>query len=291
MDAFESALRALFVKEARGYHFVHAGCVGWRGRAIVVPGFSRAGTSTLVRALVDRGATHYSDAFALFDRRGRVHAFPAALRLQTSEGAGRRMSREREACAPLPLGLVVQTAYYEGAEWRPQPLAPAETVLALMPHAARANVEPAAVKSVLARAASFAVGIRTPRGDAAEAAARILEQLDDDTRTHLTNGQHNGDSASERSDASQPNGASRRSGERERLGVRGAKPRIRLVRRACRTTCANHVGDSAARSQRLSLGPVLRPPPRYFFAKIASSICAFTLASTNFSVVTWFHVA
>ena len=28
VDAFESALRALFVKEARGYHFVHAGCVG-----------------------------------------------------------------------------------------------------------------------------------------------------------------------------------------------------------------------------------------------------------------------
>lgn len=191
VDAFESALRALFVKEARGYHFVHAGCVGWRGRAIVVPGFSRAGTSTLVQALVDRGATYYSDAFAVFDRRGRVHAFPNALRLRTSEGAGRPMSREREreACAPLPLGLVVQTAYYEGADWRPQRLAPAETVLALMPHVARANVEPAAVQSVLARAASHAVGIRTPRGDAAEAAARILEQLDDDTGTHLTIGE------------------------------------------------------------------------------------------------------
>jgi hypothetical protein len=181
VDAFESTLRALFVKEARGYHFVRAGCVGWRGRAIVVAGFSRAGTSTLVQALVDRGATSYSDAFAVFDRRGRVHAFPTALRLQTSDGAGRRMSHEREACAPLPLGLVVQTAYYEGAEWRPQRLSPAETVLALMPHAARANVEPAAVKSALARAAASAAAIRTPRGDAAETAARILEQVDDET--------------------------------------------------------------------------------------------------------------
>jgi hypothetical protein len=166
VEAFGSALRALLVKDARGYEFVHAGCVAWHGRAIVVPGFSRAGTSTLVQALVDRGATYYSDAFAVFDRRGRVHAFPA---------------RERETRAPLPLGLVVHTAYYDGAEWRPRRLAPAETVLALTPHAARANVDPAAVTSVLARSADCAAAIRTPRGDAAEAAARILEWLDEET--------------------------------------------------------------------------------------------------------------
>src|SRR4029450_9286376 len=77
VDAFGTAIRALLATEARGYEFVRAGCVGWRGRAIVVPGFARTGTSTLVRALVERGAIFYSDEFAVFDRRGRVHAFPA----------------------------------------------------------------------------------------------------------------------------------------------------------------------------------------------------------------------
>jgi hypothetical protein len=185
LDAFESALHMLFMREARGYQFVHAGCVGWRGRAIVVPGYSRSGKSTLVHALVERGATYYSDEFAVFDRRGRVHAFPAPLRLRTADG-DRRLprpdARARECRAPLPLGLVVQTHFEDGGAWRPRRLAPAETVLALLPHAARANSAPADVMKVFARAVENAAGIETPRGDAAEAAARILELLQGDAR-------------------------------------------------------------------------------------------------------------
>jgi len=161
LDAFESALHQLFVREARGYQFVTAGCVGWRGRAIVVPGLSRAQTSALVHALVERGAAYYSDAFAVFDRRGRVHAF--------------RAPHERRA--PLPLGFVVQPSFDAGTERPPRRLTPAETVRALVPHAARASAEPAMVTSVLARSAAGAIGIETSRSDAA-AAAWILEQLD-----------------------------------------------------------------------------------------------------------------
>src|SRR4051794_31757224 len=140
LDAFDGALQAWLLSDARGYQFVHAGCVGWRGRAIVVPGHSRAGKSTLVRALVDAGATYYSDEFAVFDRRGRVHAFPAPLRLRTPDGDRRSLpDPARGTPAPLPLGLVVQTSFEADGEWRPRRLAPGETVLALLPHAARVN--------------------------------------------------------------------------------------------------------------------------------------------------------
>ena len=47
--------------------FVHAGVVGWRGLAIVLPGRSRTGKSTLVAELVLRGAVYYSDEFAVLD--------------------------------------------------------------------------------------------------------------------------------------------------------------------------------------------------------------------------------
>ena len=61
--------------------FVHAGVVGWRGLAIVIPGRGSTGKSTLVAELVRRGAVYYSDAFAVLDEAGRVHPYRGAIGL------------------------------------------------------------------------------------------------------------------------------------------------------------------------------------------------------------------
>jgi len=63
--------------------FVHAGVVGWNGRAIVIPGQSKIGKTTLVEEFLRIGATYYSDEFAVFDRRGYVHPFARPLRVRT----------------------------------------------------------------------------------------------------------------------------------------------------------------------------------------------------------------
>ena len=62
-------------QRSRQMLFVHAGVVGWRGLAIVIPGRSHAGKSTLVAELVRRGAVYYSDEFAVLDETGRVHPY------------------------------------------------------------------------------------------------------------------------------------------------------------------------------------------------------------------------
>src|ERR1051326_5441095 len=55
---------ALFIAEfARKRLFVHAGVVGWQGRALLLPGRTMAGKSSLVAALVRAGASYYSDEF------------------------------------------------------------------------------------------------------------------------------------------------------------------------------------------------------------------------------------
>jgi hypothetical protein len=59
--------------------FIHAGVVAWRGRAIVIPGRSMTGKSTLTRALVLAGATYYSDEFAPVLPDGRVAPYPKPL--------------------------------------------------------------------------------------------------------------------------------------------------------------------------------------------------------------------
>jgi hypothetical protein len=102
-----------FVAEHAPDHlFVHAGVVGWEGRAIVMPGTSFAGKTTLVRAWLEAGATYYSDEFAVLDRAGRVHPFAATARDPgrvercdsscAGRGTGRRHRHDASARRPGP---------------------------------------------------------------------------------------------------------------------------------------------------------------------------------------------
>ena len=78
----------LVAERAPNHLFVHAGVVGWEGRAIVMPGASFAGKTTLVQAWLEAGATYYSDEFAVLDRAGRVHPFARPLTIR--DGNDRR---------------------------------------------------------------------------------------------------------------------------------------------------------------------------------------------------------
>src|SRR5205085_10412678 len=112
-----------FVAERAPDHlFVHAGVVAWKGRAIVMPGASFAGKTTLVQAWLEAGATYYSDEFAVLDRAGRVHPFarPLAVREGPTAWPGRVPAAALGAgigTTPLPIGLVLVTAYRAGARW------------------------------------------------------------------------------------------------------------------------------------------------------------------------------
>src|SRR5215470_1069109 len=72
---------------ARRRTFVHAGVVGWNGQAIVIPGRSFSGKSSLVKALVKAGADYCSDEFAVLDERGRVHPYPTPLAIRQDAGS------------------------------------------------------------------------------------------------------------------------------------------------------------------------------------------------------------
>lgn len=65
LRALESDLQLHVAVRSRRFVFVHAGVVGWRGRAILLPGRSHSGKSTLVAALLEEGAAYYSDEYAL----------------------------------------------------------------------------------------------------------------------------------------------------------------------------------------------------------------------------------
>ena len=178
--AFESHLQIFVAEYARRRIFVHAGVVAWQDRAILLPGRSHFGKSTLVAELVRRGAVYYSDEYAVVDNLGRIHPYarPLALRLEPNrpptpvaveELGGRAGSR------PLRVGAVVVTRYREGIRWRPRRLSAGQGLLELLANTVSARRKPMAVMSTLRQA----IGVATvPKGSCRDVSVMSWELLE-----------------------------------------------------------------------------------------------------------------
>ncbi|MCS6860093.1 MAG: hypothetical protein NZT92_07230 [Abditibacteriales bacterium] len=183
-QTLESDLHFVVAAWARCHRlFVHADVVGWRGKAIVIPGRSRSGKTTLVEALVKAGATYYSDEYAVFDKRGRVHPYPKPLSIR-EEGSERPKLYPVESlggCAgtqPLPVGLIAVTKYQPGVRWRPRPLSAGQALLALLDNTVLARVKPELALAMLQPAVADAVALKGKRDQAEEVVASLLKCLE-----------------------------------------------------------------------------------------------------------------
>jgi hypothetical protein len=181
LGTFESYLHRL-VAETSPKVFIHAGVVGWQGRAIVLPGRTLAGKTTLVAALMRAGAEYYSDEYAVVDREGMVHPYPKPLGMrqpesikQTNHSAqelGGRVGRKS-----LPVGAVIVSRFREGATWRPRRLSAGRAVLALLEHCASAQRSPGDAVETAKKMVSSAVLLKGTRGEADELAPLLLRRL------------------------------------------------------------------------------------------------------------------
>lgn len=180
LKTFEFDLRLYIAEAAPRRVFVHAGVVGWNGRAIVLPGRTLTGKSTLVAALVRAGATYYSDEYAVVDAKGRVHPFSKLISIRRDDGSYRADDHPVEAFGgsvgtrPLHVGLVAVAPYKAGARWRPRRLSAAEGALALLDNAVPARRHPARVLATIKRAVDGATVLKGSRGEASAVAEELL---------------------------------------------------------------------------------------------------------------------
>ena len=181
-ETFESDLR-LFVAELATHRvFVHAGVVGWKGQAIVIPGRSYSGKSTLVAALVRAGATYYSDEYAVLDSRGRVHPFSKPLELREEGEFTQTKITAAElggpsGTKPLPVGLVLMTQFKSGARWRPRKLTAGRGVLELLFNTVSARRSPQKALATLQRVTAQAEVLKGVRGNATELVDALLRRV------------------------------------------------------------------------------------------------------------------
>jgi hypothetical protein len=161
--------------------FIHAGVVGWNNAAILLPGRSFSGKSTLVAELVRAGATYFSDEYAVLDRRGRVHPFPRPLTLRENAGNTRQIPlaelNGRVATKPLPVSAVMLLEFREGARWRTRQLSASKALMGLLSHTVQARSRPQVALSVLKKVVASCVAFQGIRGDAWEAVEVIRATL------------------------------------------------------------------------------------------------------------------
>jgi hypothetical protein len=163
--------------------FVHAGVVGWRDHALVLPGSSFAGKTTLVAALVRAGATYYSDEYAVLDERGCVHPYARDLQMRDAGEHGQTPVAVEElggraGAAPLAVSHVVFTEYEESGRWYPQPVSGGMAVLEMLRHTIPVQRTPARVMATLAKMMETATALRSGRGEADETARALLDWID-----------------------------------------------------------------------------------------------------------------
>ena len=182
--AFERDLSMTIGQTARRRIFVHAGVVGIGGRAILIPGRSFSGKTTLTKALVDQGGVYYSDEYAVLDSRGHVSpwAEPLSIRRNGPLTYGDPHSPESLGLVPgkgsLPVSMVVLTSFEGARRFRPRPVTASAGALGLLEHVLPARTRPRASMRAVAAAVSGARVIRGPRGDAGDAARIILRMLE-----------------------------------------------------------------------------------------------------------------
>src|SRR5581483_914258 len=179
LDEFESQVQLTVAEYAARRVFVHAGVVAWNGRAIVIPGSSYSGKTTLVEQLIRAGATYYSDEYAVLDERGRVHPYarPLGIRTDPTKRATKIPADKIGAqvgSKPLPIDLVISTGFKAGARWRPRKLTRGKGVLELLANTVSARSQPELTLRVLPKALASARIVKGVRGEASEIVERIL---------------------------------------------------------------------------------------------------------------------
>ena len=156
--------------------FVHAAVVAHGDRALLLPGSSFVGKSTLTAALLATGLDYLSDEYAVLDTTGSVHAYPRPLSTRTAAGPTRRTVDH--VTGPLQVTAIALLQYATGATYDVRSLPPGDAVLGVLANTVCASSRPAEALAAVAAAVDGATSVVGYRGEAREAAHRVRELLD-----------------------------------------------------------------------------------------------------------------
>lgn len=158
---------------------VHAGAVVWDHRALLLPGATHAGKSSLVAELLRRGATYYSDEFALIDPQGLVYPYPRPLLLRNGRPQQSPVLAQEfnvpVGDTPAPVSWILALEYVPGSTWNVSSLPHSEAVMTLLKNTPHYLEELPDLVEVFQRAVAGASCFSGQRGEVAPAVDHILQ--------------------------------------------------------------------------------------------------------------------
>lgn len=181
---FNGMLRVNVASRAKDRVFVHAGVVGWKGRAVVIPSRSNTGKTTLVAALIGMGAEYFSDEYAIIDLDGMIHPFARPLSIRNWDEMHNvseipfEIFGGKAAAGIAPVGAVLLTGYEANAVWQPRTITLGQGILETLPHAIPLTVDTSLSLRLLNKAFERAIIVESPRGEVKATARDIIEFLD-----------------------------------------------------------------------------------------------------------------
>lgn len=159
--------------------FLHAGAVEIEGNAVVFPGRSRWGKSSLVASLVEQGCGYMSDEYAVISQDGTVFPLSKPIRLRRAGGAVHRHPPSVSAPGGLHCSALILTRFEEGAQWAPESMTSGVAILETLPCALQSTEFPEQVLASLAALVRGAECYRSSRGNFAPTAESIVALVGD----------------------------------------------------------------------------------------------------------------
>jgi hypothetical protein len=177
LDAFASRLRMTVAEHSKRVLFVHAAVVEWNGSAILIPGPSFSGKSTLALAFVNAGARYYSDEYAIVDESGLISPFLQPISIRNDDGEAYAVKISGSVGPPaISVGWILVTTFRAGSRWRPRIMTPGEALLALLANTVPARSRPHDAFAAFDRIVNEAVALKSARGEADEMVRAFIER-------------------------------------------------------------------------------------------------------------------
>jgi hypothetical protein len=161
---------------------VHAGAVLWGERVLLLPGSTHAGKSSLVAGLLRRGATYFSDEYALIDSAGLVYPYPRPLLVRNGRPDQTPMLPvEYNASVgqiAAPVGWILSLQYLRECAWSVEAITQSEALLMLLRNTPHVLAEKPDMVQVFERAVTGVPCYAGTRNEASDAVDQILRLID-----------------------------------------------------------------------------------------------------------------
>ena len=165
------------IRNLGNFRAVHAGTVLCGRQALLLPGATHAGKSSIVAKLLRRGAKYFSDEYALIDPDGFVHAYPRPLLLRNGMPEQIPVLPEELnssfGVGPVPIGWILCFEYQPTYLWDVEKVPQSEGLMLLLRNTPHALEDSPSMVDVFLKAVARAECYVGRRGDVEEAADYI----------------------------------------------------------------------------------------------------------------------